>query len=118
MSDNKKYKVPSGSITEEQKIKRSRFITSIARANNINKAKEFIETISTKYSDATHNCYAFIAGNPYSTTDIGFGDDGEVTGTAGKPMLGVLQHKKIGEIVVVVTRYYGGVKLGTGGLAL
>ncbi len=59
---------------------------------------------------------AYVAGNPFSTTDIGMSDDGEPQGTAGKPMLSVLRHKKIGEIVVVVTRYFGGIKLGAGGL--
>ena len=113
---NEKYFVPSRSVTTEQEIKKSKFITSITRASNSKKAKEFIQSISSKYSDASHNCYAFVAGNPFSTNEIGFGDDGEVAGTAGKPILSVLQHKKIGEIVVVVTRYFGGTKLGTGGL--
>jgi uncharacterized YigZ family protein len=110
------FKVPSKSITVKQEIKGSKFITNVGRVGDKQKAKEFIEYIRRQYNNATHNCYAFVAGNPYSTTDIGFGDDGEVPGTAGKPMLSVLQHKKIGEIAVVVTRYFGGTKLGTGGL--
>nr|NIX15739.1 YigZ family protein [Candidatus Dadabacteria bacterium] len=110
------YKVPSKTVTVEQVIKNSKFITSVTRVTNKHKAKEFIDSVSKKYSDASHNCYAFVAGNPDSTTDIGFGDDGEVSGTAGKPILSVLQHKKIGEVVVVVSRYFGGTKLGTGGL--
>jgi len=110
------FQVPSKTITVEQDIKRSRFISTAGRAANKQSAKEFINSVSEKYSDATHNCYAFVAGNPFSTTEIGFGDDREVSGTAGKPMLSVLQHKKIGEIVVVVSRYFGGTKLGTGGL--
>ena len=116
MPKDSSFQVPSKTITVEQEIKRSRFITTAARAANKVSAKEFINSVSKKYSDATHNCYAYVAGNPFSTTDIGFGDDGEVTGTAGKPILSVLQHKIIGEIVVVVSRYYGGTKLGTGGL--
>jgi len=110
------FQVPSKTITVEQDIKRSRFISTAGRAVNKESAKEFINSVSEKYSDATHNCYAFVAGNPFSTTEIGFGDDREVSGMAGKPMLSVLQHKKIGEIVVVVSRYFGGTKLGTGGL--
>lgn len=110
------FKVPSKTITVEQEIKKSRFITTVTRAPNKQSAKEFVDSVSKKYSDASHNCYAFVAGNPFSTTDIGFGDDGEVAGTAGKPMLSVLQHKKIGEIAIVVSRYFGGTKLGTGGL--
>ncbi len=116
MPRDSSFQVPSKTITVEQDIKRSRFITTAARAGNKKSAKEFINSVSEKYSDATHNCYAFVAGNPFSTTEIGFGDDREVSGTAGKPMLSVLQHKKIGEIVVVVSRYFGGTKLGTGGL--
>ncbi len=116
MSEDSSYKVPSKTVTVEQVIKNSKFITSVTRVTNKHKAKEFIDSVSKKYSDASHNCYAFVAGNPDSTTDIGFGDDGEVSGTAGKPILSVLQHKKIGEVVVVVSRYFGGTKLGTGGL--
>jgi len=116
MPRNSSFQVPSKTITVEQDIKRSRFISTAGRAGNKKSAKEFINSVSEKYSDATHNCYAFVAGNPFSTTEIGFGDDREVSGTAGKPMLSVLQHKKIGEIVVVVSRYFGGTKLGSGGL--
>ena len=116
MPRDSSFQVPSKTITVEQDIKRSRFISTAGRAGNKKSAKEFINSVSEKYSDATHNCYAFVAGNPFSTTEIGFGDDREVSGTAGKPMLSVLQHKNIGEIVVVVSRYFGGTKLGTGGL--
>jgi len=116
MQKGSSFQVPSKTITVEQDIKRSRFISTAGRAGNKESAKEFINSVSEKYSDATHNCYAFVAGNPFSTTEIGFGDDREVSGTAGKPMLSVLQHKKIGEIVVVVSRYFRGTKLGTGGL--
>lgn len=116
MSKGSSYNIPSKSVTLVQQIKGSKFITTAGRASNRDNARAFIDIISEKYADATHNCYAFVAGNPFSTTDIGFGDDGEVSGTAGKSMLSVLQHKKIGEIVVVVSRYFGGTKLGTGGL--
>ena len=116
MSVQLAFKVPSKTITVTQDIKGSKFITTVGRVEDKDKAKIFIDNVSQQYHDATHNCYAFVAGNPFSTTDIGFGDDGEVPGTAGKPMLSVLQHKKIGEIAVVVTRYFGGTKLGTGGL--
>lgn len=115
MTKQSSYLVPSKTVSAEQEINKSRFISTVGRANNIKKAKDFVSKISETYSDATHNCYAFIAGNP-GTSDIGFGDNGEVSGTAGKPMLSILQHKKIGEIVVVVSRYFGGTKLGTGGL--
>lgn len=66
---------------------------------------------------ATHHCWAFVAGEPGSTTHIGMSDDGEPHGTAGRPILNALLHSGVGEVVAVVTRYFGGVKLGTGGLA-
>ncbi|HKK33869.1 MAG TPA: YigZ family protein, partial [Desulfomicrobiaceae bacterium] len=70
----------------------------------------------TEFPDATHNCWAFQAGPANDSAFVGMSDDGEPHGTAGKPMLNVLLHSGIGEIAVVVTRYFGGIKLGTGGL--
>ena len=116
MSENSSYLVPAKTISCFQEIKKSKFITTIGRATSPEAARKFVKDISSKYSDASHNCYAFLTGNPYGSPEIGMGDDGEVSGTAGKPMLNVLQHKEIGEIVAVVTRYFGGVKLGPGGL--
>ena len=116
MSKDSSYLVPSETVTVEQEIKKSRFIATVGRTANREDAKRFIEKVSAEYPDASHNCYAFVAGNPDSTADLGMGDDGEVPGTAGKPMLAVLQHKRLGEITVVITRFFGGVKLGPGGL--
>jgi uncharacterized YigZ family protein len=67
--------------------------------------------------DATHHCWAFVAGPPGSTAQIGMSDDGEPHGTAGRPMLTTLLHGGVGEVVAVCTRWFGGVKLGTGGLS-
>jgi uncharacterized YigZ family protein len=75
-----------------------------------------VKAIGQEFADATHNCWAFVVGAPGSTDRIGMSDDGEPHGTAGRPMLTVLQHCGVGDIVAVVTRYYGGTKLGTGGL--
>jgi len=116
MENNSKYLVPAKTVSCTQEIKRSKFFTTVGRASDTETARKFIKEISSKYSNASHNCYAFIAGNPNSSPEIGMGDDGEVSGTAGKTMLNVLQHKGIGEIVAVVSRYFGGVKLGPGGL--
>jgi len=116
MSLNISFQVPAGNISIEQEIKRSRFITSIGRATDKHRANAFIESIRSTYPDANHHCWAYVAGNPFDTVLIGMSDDGEPQGTAGKPMLSILQHRKIGEIVVVVSRYFGGIKLGTGGL--
>lgn len=118
MSDT--YRIPDllpGQIIQaEQIIHRSRFIVTLARVQNVDEAKAFIDSIRTRYADATHNCWAYTADKPGSTTHIGASDDGEPKGTAGRPMLTVLLHCGIGEVAAVVTRYYGGILLGTGGL--
>ena len=116
MSQDNRYQIPAGSISVEQALKRSRFITSIGRAPDKQQADAFIRMVRSTYPDANHNCWAYVAGNPFDTVQVGMSDDGEPQGTAGKPMLSILQHSKIGEIVAVVTRYFGGIKLGTGGL--
>lgn len=110
------YKIPAKRYRTEETIKRSRFIASVAHAQTEEDAKAFISQIKNEFPDATHNCWAYVAGPPGDTARIGMSDDGEPHGTAGKPMLNVLLHSEIGEIVAVVTRYFGGTKLGTGGL--
>jgi len=124
MSDNHMmptdYMVPSQNICIEQEIKRSRFIVNIARAKHKEDAVSFIKQVSAQYPDARHNCWAYIAGHPIESIERASFDAGEPSGTAGKPMLNVLQHKAlndgIGEICVVISRYFGGIKLGAGGL--
>jgi uncharacterized YigZ family protein len=115
-SQSPSYPIPADSVCVEQEIKRSRFIASIGRAPDKQKACAFIEKVRATYPDARHHCWAYVAGNPVNTIQIGMSDDGEPQGTAGKPILSILQHSKIGEIVAVVSRYFGGIKLGTGGL--
>jgi len=88
----------------------------VERVQSVEEAQAFIRAMNTEFADATHNCWAYVVGAPGSTDRIGMSDDGEPHGTAGRPMLTVLQHCGIGEIAAVVTRYYGGTKLGTGGL--
>ena len=100
----------------EETIHRSRFIVTIARVTSPEEAKAFIEEVRTEHAQATHNCWAFVAGSPGSTAHVGASDDGEPKGTAGRPMLTVLLHCGVGEIAAVVTRYFGGILLGTGGL--
>lgn len=111
------YKVPADALDVEEVIKNSQFITRVRNVASVEQAKKFIKSTSQQYTDASHNCWAYIVGNPYSTTLLGCSDDGEPAGTAGKPMLHVLQHSEVGDIVAVCTRYFGGTKLGTGGLA-
>ena len=110
------YKIPAKLYRTEETIKRSRFIATVAHAFTEEDAKVFISIIKNEFPDATHNCWAFVAGPPGDTARIGMSDDGEPHGTAGKPILTVLLHSEIGEIVAVVTRYFGGTKLGKGGL--
>ncbi|MGL4853631.1 MAG: IMPACT family protein, partial [Lentisphaeria bacterium] len=81
-----------------------------------NEALEFIDLIKLMHPTARHHCWAYIIGNPNNTSEIGMTDDGEPHGTAGRPMLGVLQNNNVGDVAVVVVRYFGGTLLGTGGL--
>ena len=101
----------------EATVQRSRFITTAARAADAETAHAFVESVREEMPDATHHCWAFVAGPPGSTVHIGMSDAGEPHGTAGRPMLTALLHGGVGEIAVVCSRYFGGVKLGTGGLA-
>ena len=110
------YNVPAEPIDVDEVIKNSQFVTRVRNVATAEAAKAFIKELNQIFPDATHHCWAYIVGNPQSTTLLGCSDDGEPSGTAGKPMLNVLQHSGIGDIVAVCTRYYGGTKLGTGGL--
>lgn len=100
----------------EEDIKRSRFITSLARADSRERALAFVEAVRQEFPDARHNCWAYAVGKPGDTAQIGQSDDGEPHGTAGRPMLTQLLYGGVGEVVAVTTRYFGGIKLGTGGL--
>ena len=100
----------------EQTIKRSRFIASVGHTPGVEEAKAFIEQIKAEFEDARHNCWAYCAGAAGSTDRIGASDAGAPHGTAGRPMLTAVTHSGIGEVTVVVTRYFGGILLGTGGL--
>ena len=104
-----------GEAERTEVIERSKFICYIKGIENEEEAKAFIASIKKKHSLATHNCYAYIADE--RGLNQKFSDDGEPQGTAGLPMLTVLKSRKIYKTVAVVTRYFGGVKLGTGGLA-
>lgn len=109
--------LPAGQVhVSEIVVKKSRFITTIGHTVGADAARAFIAATAAQYADARHNCFAYNAGRPGSTTFCGCSDDGEPHGTAGQPMLNVLLHCGIGEITTVVTRYFGGILLGTGGL--
>lgn len=110
------YLIPAQAIEDEQIIKKSRFVTYVQHTPSKQQALAFIANVKTQHPDARHHCWAYIAGHPTATTAIASSDDGEPQGTAGKPILNVLQHRNIGEITMVVVRYFGGIKLGAGGL--
>ena len=110
------YNVPGQSDEVTYEIKKSRFITRIANISNKEDAKSFLEQAKHDYPDARHHCWAYQFGPPHSPHSAAMSDDGEPSGTAGKPILNVLQHKDIGDIMIVVIRYFGGIKLGAGGL--
>lgn len=116
MSVPTRYPIPARIHRVEETIQRSRFLTLVAHAPHADAAHAFVARIRDEFPDATHHCWAFVAGPPGSTTHIGMSDDGEPHGTAGRPMLTSLMHGGVGEVVAVCARYYGGVKLGTGGL--
>ncbi|KXT74011.1 protein co-occurring with transport system [Streptococcus sp. DD10] len=101
-----------GSVQEE--IKKSRFICHVKRVYTEDEARSFITSIKKEHYKANHNCSAFIIGEQSEIKRTS--DDGEPSGTAGVPMLGVLENHKLTNVCVVVTRYFGGIKLGAGGL--
>ena len=112
----RRYLIPAAIHQVEEEIKRSRFITTLGHAPTADAARAFIASVAAAHPTANHNCWAYVAGPPGSTAQIGLSDDGEPHGTAGRPMLTVLLHSGIGEICAVVTRYFGGTLLGKGGL--
>lgn len=107
--------VPAREIRVELRVSNSRFIATLAPAKNVAEARSFVERIKTEFSDASHNVPAYIIGHGAAVT-AHCNDDGEPSGTAGRPALAVLKGSGLGDVAVVVTRYFGGTKLGTGGL--
>lgn len=110
----KSYQTVKGDGVAEIEINKSRFISYVARVENEEDAVAFVEQIKKKHWNATHNCSAYLAGenDQYQKAD----DDGEPSGTAGKPILEIIKKSGLKDTVVVVTRYFGGIKLGAGGL--
>jgi len=110
----REYNTIAGSGEGEITEKKSRFIATVNFISSEEEAMEIIAGLKKQYWDARHNCYAFIVGK--GSEIMRFSDDGEPSGTAGKPILEVLKSRELTNILVVVTRYFGGVLLGTGGL--
>ncbi|HJQ14653.1 MAG TPA: YigZ family protein [Anaerolineales bacterium] len=109
------YLVPLREIRCEQVVVNSRFIATLAPVFNVEEARAFIARIKKEFADASHNVPVYILGGGNTVTEY-FSDDGEPSGTAGKPALAVLRGSGLGDVAVVVTRYFGGTLLGTGGL--
>ncbi|MGE4533290.1 MULTISPECIES: IMPACT family protein [Halomonas] len=110
--------LPPGEWTRsELEVERSRFLTWVCHAPDVAAFEALLAEARRRHPDASHHCSAFIAGPPGEQAAIGFSDDGEPGGTAGRPMFQVLEGSGLGQVGCVVTRYFGGTKLGTGGLA-
>lgn len=107
------YRTIRAAAAAEFTERRSRFIGYIAPVQNEQEALDFLESIRAKHRDATHNCYAYCLREGHLQR---FSDDGEPSGTAGRPILEVIQRSGLTDVCVVVTRYFGGILLGTGGL--
>jgi uncharacterized YigZ family protein len=110
-----RYPIPARETRIEILVVNSRFIATAAPVFSVDEAKEFVARIRAEFSDASHNVSAYLVGHGASVI-AHCHDDGEPSGTAGRPALAVLQGSGLGDAAVVVTRYFGGTKLGTGGL--
>lgn len=111
---SKFYLTVDGVTENTVEIKRSKFIATLSHVESGEDAEAFVRAVRKRYPDATHNCYAYVADELGNETR--FSDDGEPGGTAGQPMLEVLKKRGVVRAAVVVTRYFGGIKLGAGGL--
>lgn len=107
--------IPAAETRIELTVVNSRFIATIAPAFSVDEARAFVGRVRAEFADASHNVPAYVIGHG-ATTIAHCHDDGEPSGTAGRPMLAVLQGSGLGDVTLVVTRYFGGTKLGTGGL--
>jgi uncharacterized YigZ family protein len=112
---SKRYPIPAEETRVESSVLNSRFIATVTPVFSVDEARAFIARIRQEFPDASHNVSAYLVGYGPSVT-AHCHDDGEPSGTAGRPMLAVLQGSGLGDVAVVVTRYFGGTKLGTGGL--
>ncbi len=111
----KPYSVPLSEIRRELMVSNSRFISTLAPAFSIDEARAFMARIKHEFADASHNVPVYIIGGGNTVTEY-FSDDGEPSGTSGKPALAVMRGSGLGDAVLVITRYFGGTLLGTGGL--
>ena len=109
-----KFKTIKENVTQDIEEKRSKFIANAYYVENVDEAEKIIKMVKKQYYDANHNCYAYIVKADQVVKR--FSDDGEPNGTAGSPILNVLEKNKLYNVLIIVTRYFGGILLGTGGL--
>jgi uncharacterized YigZ family protein len=107
--------IPVGRARAEIRVINSRFLASAALTPSVEAARSFIGEVRAEMPDASHHVYAYVIGHGASIT-LGMSDDGEPSGTAGRPVLAILRGSGLGDVTLVVTRYFGGTLLGTGGL--
>jgi uncharacterized YigZ family protein len=115
MPSSTRYPVPAATTRIEIRLVNSRFIATAGEAPSVDQAKQFIAAVRAEFPDATHTVFAYRIGYGASISE-GLSDDGEPSGTAGRPALAVLRGADLGDVVVTITRYFGGTKLGKGGL--
>jgi uncharacterized YigZ family protein len=115
MSKATRYLIPARECRVEHPVSDSRFIATGGYAPTVEAAEALVARVRAEFADATHNCLAYRVGYGPGAIER-MSDDGEPSGTAGRPMIAILQGQDLGDVVVVVTRYFGGTKLGTGGL--
>jgi len=110
------YQIAINKVEHETIVSRSRFICYLSPCLSIEEAKAQVKKCQFEHPQASHHCYAFLTKAADNSLGYGYSDDGEPSGTAGKPMLAVLKGGSIGQVCAIVVRYFGGTKLGTGGL--
>ena len=110
------YRIATAAFESQYTVKKSRFIARVVPVESRACALRAVGEAKIDFPDARHHCWAYLLGSPLDARGAGMSDDGEPAGTAGKPILNVMQHGAIGDVLVVVIRYFGGIKLGAGGL--
>ena len=111
-----KFKAIKENTSAKEKEKKSKFIANVFYVESIEEAEQYIKDIKKEYHDAKHNCFAYAIETPEGGIAVKYNDDGEPQGTAGAPILKLILEKGLSNILVIVTRYFGGILLGTGGL--
>lgn len=114
--DHPIYPIPAEDRERETEVRKSRFIARVHAVSDRDAVMQHLQQARSDHPTASHHCWAYLLGKPGAATSAAMNDDGEPSGTAGRPILNVIEHKGIGDVLVIVIRYFGGVKLGAGGL--